>query len=129
MKQECNQDVCDHFKKVHQQQFLKEKLLYYLNYERGWFDVVILGNHEFDYGKKQLDKLGKQISSTYINSNFCFNSNKSSIYEPYKIVAKKIGFIGVVTPLTFTKTYLVSIVDETGNSMYDFRGEELAQVV
>ena len=76
-----------------------------------------------------MDKLGKQISSTYINSNFCFNSNKSSIYEPYKIVAKKIGFIGVVTPLTFTKTYLVSIVDETGNSIYDFRGEELAQVV
>ncbi len=95
---------------------------YFLNYEWGGFDFVILGNHEFDYGKKQLDKLGKQISSTYINSNFCFNSNKSSIYEPYKIVAKKIGFIGVVTPLTFTKTYLVSIVDETGNSMYDFRG-------
>ena len=73
-----------------------------------------------------MDKLGKQISRTYINSNFCFNNNKYSIYEPNKIVAKKIGFIGVVTPLTFTKIYLVSIVDETGNSMYDFRGEELA---
>ena len=105
---------------------------YYLNYERGRFEVVTLGNHEFDYGKKQLDKLGKQISSTYINSNFYFNSNKSSIYEPYKIMevgSKKIGFIDVVTTLTFTKTYLVGIIDEIGNSMYDFRGEELAQVM
>ena len=41
---------------------------------------------------------------------------------------KKIGFIGIVIPLIFTKTYLVSIVEENGNSMYDFRGEELAQV-
>ena len=96
------------------------------------FDVVTLGNHEFDYGTNQLDKLGEEINSKYISSNYCFNSNKSTIYEPYKIVevgSKKIGFIGVVTPLTFTKTYLVSIMDETGNPMYDFRGEELAQVV
>jgi 2',3'-cyclic-nucleotide 2'-phosphodiesterase (5'-nucleotidase family) len=43
---------------------------------------------------------------------------------------KKIGFIGVVTPLTFSKTYLVGIKDEeTGKPMYDFRGEDLAQVV
>jgi 2',3'-cyclic-nucleotide 2'-phosphodiesterase (5'-nucleotidase family) len=43
---------------------------------------------------------------------------------------KKIGFIGVVTPLTFSKTYLVGIKDEeTGKPMYDFHGEDLAQVV
>ena len=97
------------------------------------FDVVTLGNHEFDYGKEQLEKLGNNISSKYISSNFCYNSNKSTIYDPYKIVevgSKKIGFIGVVTPLTFSKTYLLNVMDEeTGNPMYDFRGEELAQTV
>ena len=35
------------------------------------FDVAILGNHEFDYGIEQLSKLGENITSKYISSNFC----------------------------------------------------------
>ena len=135
MKQECNYvitvDVGDHLQGGTLGAISEGEAIIEIMNEVG-FDVVTLGNHEFDYGRNQLDKLGEEINSTYISSNFCFNSNKSTIYEPYKIVevgSKKIGFIGVVTPLTFTKTYLVSIVDETGNPMYDFRGEELAQVV
>ena len=135
MKQECNHvitvDVGDHLQGGTLGAISEGEAIIEIMNEVG-FDVVTLGNHEFDYGRNQLDILGKEINSTYISSNFCFNSNKSTIYEPYKIVevgSKKIGFIGVVTPLTFTKTYLVSIMDETGNPMYDFRGEELAQVV
>ena len=87
------------------------------------FNVSILGNHEFDYGIEQLLKLGENISSNYICSNFCYNKNKSSIFEPYKIVNvgdKKIGFIGVLTPLTLTKTYLASVKDDNGERIYDF---------
>jgi 2',3'-cyclic-nucleotide 2'-phosphodiesterase (5'-nucleotidase family) len=47
-----------------------------------------------------------------------------------EVGSKKIGFIGVLTPLTFSKTYLVKVMDEeTGNPMYDFRGEELEQLI
>ena len=87
------------------------------------FDVAILGNHEFDYGIDQLTKLGKDISSKYICANFCFKKNKTHVYEPYKVIEagdKKIGFIGMVTPLTFSKTYLSTLKDETGEPIYDF---------
>ena len=41
------------------------------------FDVAILGNHEFDYGIEQLSKLGENITSKYISSNFCYKKNKT----------------------------------------------------
>ena len=87
------------------------------------FNVSILGNHEFDYGIEQLQKLRKNISSNYICSNFCYNKNKSTIFDPYKIIKagnKTIGFIGVLTPLTLTKTYLSTIKDENNERLYDF---------
>ena len=54
---------------------------------------------------------------------FLLQKNKTHIYDPYKIIEvgeKKIGFIGVLTPLTFSKTYLSSIKDEEGEPLYDF---------
>ena len=92
------------------------------------FDVAILGNHEFDYGVEQLSKLGDNITSKYICSNFCYHKNKTTIFEPYKIIEigeKKIAFIGLLTPLTLTKTYLIGVYDEDGKLLYDFlEGEE-----
>ena len=87
------------------------------------FDVAVLGNHEFDYGIETLHSLEENITSRYICSNFCFKSNKTTVFNPYKVITvgkKKIGFIGVLTPLTFTKTYLSTVRDEKGNYVYDF---------
>ena len=87
------------------------------------FDVAILGNHEFDYGIEQLSKLGENITSKYISSNFCYKKNKTSVYSPYKIIekgGKKIAFIGALTPLTFSKTYLSTLRDSNGDAIYDF---------
>ena len=87
------------------------------------FDVATLGNHEFDYGIEQLLKLEDEIKSKYICANFCFRKNKETIFNPYKIInagEKKIGFLGVLTPITFSKTYLSGIKDEDGNPTYDF---------
>ena len=87
------------------------------------FDVAILGNHEFDYGVERLSQLENNITSRYISSNFCFKKNKTSIFEPYKIIekgGKKIAFIGVLTPLTFSKTYLSTLRDSNGEAIYDF---------
>ena len=87
------------------------------------FDVVVLGNHEFDYGIETLHSLEENITSRYICSNFCFKKNRTTVFNPYKIITvgeKKIGFIGVVTPLTFTKTYLSTLRDENREHIYDF---------
>ena len=94
------------------------------------FDVAILGNHEFDYGIEQLSKLGENITSRYISSNFCYRKNKTSVYNPYKIIekgGKKIAFIGVLTPLTFSKTYLLTLRDSNGEAIYDFLADNDAQ--
>jgi len=87
------------------------------------FDVAILGNHEFDFGIEQLSRLEKNITTKYVSANFCYKKNKTSVYNPYKIIekgGKKIAFIGVLTPLTFTKTFLSTLREPNGDAIYDF---------
>ena len=87
------------------------------------FNISILGNHEFDYGIKQLIKFDKTITSRYTCANFCYHKNKSTIFEPYKIMEignKKIAFISVITPYTFYKSSLFNIKDSNGEPIYDF---------
>ena len=96
------------------------------------FDVSTIGNHEFDYGVEQLKKLEENITSRYISANFCYRKNKTTLFEPYKILevgGKKIAFIGAVTPLTLSKTYLSSIKDEDGELLYDFFAGENSKVL
>ena len=87
------------------------------------FDVAILGNHEFDYGIEQLNHLYSNITSKYTCINFCYKANKTQVFNAYKIIELngiKIGFIGVLTPLTFSKTYLSQLKDKNGDPIYDF---------
>ena len=87
------------------------------------FDVITLGNHEFDYGIEQLNKLNEKMSPKYISLNTCYRKNKTQLFEPSRMVeagGKKIGFIGIVTPLTFSKTYLSSLRESDGTAIYNF---------
>ena len=105
------------------------------------YDIAILGNHEFDYGLNQLKNISQYLNCGYICANFCFHKNKTSIFPPYKIIEinendnkkKKIAFIGVITPQTFSKTLIHSIIDEEGKPIYDFlignNGKELFETI
>ena len=87
------------------------------------FDVTTLGNHEFDYGIEQLNKLNEKMSTKYISLNTCYRKNKTQLFEPSTMVeagGKKIGFIGIVTPLTFSKTYLSTLRESDGTAIYNF---------
>ena len=87
------------------------------------FDVTTLGNHEFDYGIEQLNKLNEKMSTKYISLNTCYRKNKTQLFEPSRMVEageKKIGFIGILTPLTFSKTYLSSLRESDGTPIYNF---------
>ena len=99
------------------------------------YDVVVLGNHEFDYGLEQLDTFSQTLNCRYISANFCLRKDKKPIYEPYKIINagnKKIAFIGVTTPQTLSKTFLHNIIED-GEMKYDFLndryGEELYEKI
>lgn len=88
------------------------------------YDVASLGNHEFDYGINQIKYISEKLNNSYICSNCCYRKNKTSIFPPYKIIKinsnSSIGFIGVVTPQTFSKTALHVFIDKDGKPVYDF---------
>ena len=96
------------------------------------YDVVTIGNHEFDYEITQLENVAKKLNCGYISANYCFRKNKTSIYPAYKILEIddkkiKIGFIGVTTPQTLSKTYLITLLDNNGELIYDFLTDNHSQ--
>lgn len=94
------------------------KIMNYMNYS-----VATLGNHEFDYGVEELEKVEAELNCKYISINYCYRRNKTAIYPAYKIVesnGKKIAFIGVATPQTLSKTGLITQYDNSGNLIYYF---------
>ncbi|MBR6184735.1 MAG: bifunctional metallophosphatase/5'-nucleotidase, partial [Clostridia bacterium] len=71
------------------------------------YDIVTLGNHEFDYGYAQLmENLGK-ANFTTLCSNVIVDETGESILPATKIIETasglKIAFVGVETPETATK--------------------------
>ncbi|MBR2768787.1 MAG: bifunctional metallophosphatase/5'-nucleotidase [Solobacterium sp.] len=99
------------------------------------YDCATIGNHEFDYGFEVLDDLSEELKCGYICANFC-TSDGEPVFEPYRIfelAGKKIAMIGADTPSTFTKSKIYTIVDDTGQAMYDFMvdetGDKLAECI
>ena len=92
-----------------------------LNYE-----VVIPGNHEFDFGMDTFLELTKKAEHPYISCNF--NKGGELLFEPYIIkeaAGKKIAFIGVTTPETLVSSDPKYFKDENGNYIYGFmEGED-----
>ena len=87
------------------------------------YNVTLIGNHEFDYGIEILNECNERLNNGYISANYCLRKTKQPIFPAYKIVSVgniKIGFIGVTTPQTLSKTYLHNILDEDGQMKYDF---------
>ena len=87
------------------------------------YDVATIGNQEFAYELEGLIECNVTLNCGYTSANFCYNKNKTPIFSKYvikEINNKKIGFIGLITPQTLTKTNLFSILDENGELVYSF---------
>jgi 5'-nucleotidase len=67
------------------------------------FDVVTLGNHEFDNGIPELARRLKSLKADVVCSNYDFSATPlEGLVEPYTIIRKagrKIGFIGLLTDI------------------------------
>ena len=63
------------------------------------YDIVILGNHEFDSGMDKLAQEWKQVDADLISSNYKLeNTPLKGMFKPYalrKAGDKKVGFIGI----------------------------------
>ena len=99
------------------------------------YDVVVPGNHEFDYGMDQfLGTIVKKMKATYVSANFV--KEGKTVFDPYKIMTfgdKKVAFVGICTPETLVKSTPTYFQDKYGNYIYDFcndtTGEKLYKAV
>ena len=86
------------------------------------YDVAVIGNHDFDYGMEQFNKNMSLAKFQYVCCNF-LNDKGEAVLKPYTIVeagGKKIGFIGIDTPESFTKSTPVYFQDGEGNYIFSF---------
>ncbi len=86
------------------------------------YDIAVPGNHEFDFGLEVLVDNAEQLSCGYTCANFC-TADGEPVFRPWRILEAgdiRIGFVGTVTPDTFTSSRIKTIVDEVGEPMYDF---------
>ena len=90
------------------------------------YDAAVPGNHEFDYGTERFLALTEEADFPYVSANF-LNAAGEPVFEPYQMLeaeGKKIAFVGLCTPESFTKTSPVHFQNAAGEFIYDFcRGE------
>lgn len=100
------------------------------------YDLAVPGNHEFDYGMDTFLDLAKDKESypsyEYICCNFVDLSTGEPVFSPYEIrelAGHKVGFVGIDTPESYTKSTPVYFQDDDGNFIYSFEEDNLAACV
>ncbi|MDO4952821.1 MAG: bifunctional UDP-sugar hydrolase/5'-nucleotidase, partial [Synergistaceae bacterium] len=97
------------------------------------YDYMTLGNHEFDYGLEQLSVFLDRLAVQCLNCNITYSGTKTNALaktKPYAIKqlgGKKIAFIGVTTPDTYTSAR-PDFFKENGKTVYSFFGGRRASV-
>ena len=87
------------------------------------YDIVTLGNHEFDFQLDQLFSLTNYLDAKVVSCNFKDLAKDKSVYAPYKIVKygdKKVAFVGISTPESITKSTPAYFQNEEGEYVYGF---------
>ena len=77
-------------------------------------DAMTAGNHDFNYGSAQLERLAKQLKFPLLDANVVRKSNGKTVFKPYKIFKVngiKVGVFGLSTPETAYKTNPKNVTD------------------
>ncbi len=96
------------------------------------YDVITLGNHEFDYTIPTLKELTDELTAKTVSCNFVTLSDGKTVYDPYTIISygdTDVAFIGITTPESISKSTPVYFSDEDGNYIYGFSADTLYEVV
>ncbi len=94
------------------------------------YDLATLGNHEFDYGMDGAMNVIQSAQYPYVSANFYHEEagvrgeNVLDAYKIFEIGGRKLAFVGVTTPESFTKSTPAYFQDETGNYIYGISGGE-----
>lgn len=85
------------------------------------YDVVTLGNHEFDYGLPRLAELSEMLDAEIVDCNLVDLRTGDRMYAPYKMYRfgdVDVAIIGVSTPYSFVSARPSYFQDEEGNMLY-----------
>ena len=92
------------------------------------YSVAIPGNHEFDYGVDRFLELTEKAEFPYISCNFNYKGEPLlDAYVIRELAGKKIGFVGVTTPMTLKTSTPSYFMDEDGKFVYGFMGDETGE--
>ena len=108
------------------------KIMNYLGYE-----FAVPGNHEFDYGMDQfLNTIVPKFGGTYLSCNFVDLATGEPVFDAYEIKtygSRKVAYVGICTPETFTKSTPTYFQNEQGEYIYSFcqgnNGQDLYDAV
>ena len=96
------------------------------------YDVVALGNHEFDYGVSHMKKLLRKLHAKVSCANLTKYARIQDTVYPRYIIKKagghKVAFIGVLTTETLY-TESAAFKDRNGRYVYDLNSAHLYQIV
>ena len=93
------------------------------------YDIATMGNHEFDYGMDQFNKLVEKADFDYISCNFV-DKDGNPVLKPYVIKdvdGVKIAFVGISTPKTITTSTPTYFQDGEGNYIFGFLQDETGE--
>ena len=94
------------------------------------YDLATLGNHEFDYTMDGAMNIIDWAEYPYISANFYHEDNGVRgenvlpAYKMFEIGGRKIAFVGITTPESFSKSTPAYFQDGNGNYIYGISGGE-----
>lgn len=95
------------------------------------YDVVTVGNHEFEFGGANMGNLLSQLGVPVVCANFFRYGESKPVFPAYTIHQygdKRVAFIGILTPETI-KTQQFAFFDSDGKQLYDLTGDGLTELV
>ena len=92
------------------------------------YDVATPGNHEFDYGMDRAKAIMKEANFPYLSCNWVDLRTTLRVLPSVKVFVRggrRIAFVGVTTPETFTKSTPAYFMDKAQRKyIYDIQGGE-----
>ena len=92
------------------------------------YDVATPGNHEFDYGMDRAKAIMKEADFPYLSCNWVDLRTTLRVLHSVKVFVRggrRIAFVGVTTPETFTKSTPAYFMDKAQRKyIYDIQGGE-----
>lgn len=95
------------------------------------YDVITLGNHEFDYKIPRLLELTGQLKSTTVCANLFDLKTGTTVYAPFtikKVGGWKVAFVGVVAPSTMN-TERFAFFSDDGEPLYSLKPDQVYSLV